>query len=59
MLNLDTTLVPFLIAVPRNTQKLSVMFGVGSGFRLNGINANPLQNNILALHGEYEQNATI
>jgi hypothetical protein len=58
-LNLDTTLVPFLIAVPENTRKVRVVFGIGSGFELNGINTNPLQNSVLALHGEHEHNVTI
>jgi hypothetical protein len=58
-LNLDTTLVPFIIAVPGNTRKVRVVFGVGSGFGLNGINENPLQNTVLALHGEHEHNVTI
>jgi hypothetical protein len=58
-LNLDTTIVPFIIAVLGNTHKVRVVFGVGSGFGLNGINANPLQNTVLVLHGKHEQNVTI
>ncbi len=58
-LNLDTTLVPFLIAVPGNTRKVRVVFGIGSGFGLNCINDNPLQNSVLVLHGEHEANVTI
>jgi hypothetical protein len=58
-LNLDTTLVPFLIAVPGNTRKVRVVFGIGSGLGLNGINENPLHNRVLALHGEHEPNITI
>ncbi len=53
-LNLDTSHVPFLIAIPGNTRKVRVVFGVGTGFGLNGIGPNPIQSNVLALAGEYE-----
>jgi hypothetical protein len=58
-LNLDTTLTPFLIAVPGNTRNVRLVFGLGTGFGLNGIDANALQNNFLALAGEFETNISI
>jgi hypothetical protein len=58
-LNLDTSLVPFLIAIPGNTRRVRVLYGVGTGFGLKGIHENPLQENILALTGEAEDAITI
>jgi hypothetical protein len=53
-LNLDTSHVPFLIAIPGNTRKVHVLFSVGTGFGLNGIGQNPIQANVLALAGKYK-----
>jgi hypothetical protein len=58
-LNLDTTLVPFLIAIPGNTRKVRMVFGVGTGFGLNGISTNALESSVLCLSGEFERNVTI
>jgi hypothetical protein len=59
-LNLDTSLVPFLIAIPGNTcKKVHIIFRVGTGFGLKGIHENPLQDNILTLTGEAEASINI
>ena len=49
----DTTLVPFLVALPGNTRKVRIVYGIATGFGLTGLNINPLQTNILALTGEH------
>jgi hypothetical protein len=58
-LNLDTNFTPFLIAVPGNTRNVHLVFGLGTGFGLSSIKANALQNNFLALAGEFEANISI
>jgi hypothetical protein len=57
-LQFDTNLVPFLMAVPGTTRKLRLIYGVGTGIGLTGIHSNNLENQVLALTGEYEEGVT-
>ena len=54
-LQFDTTLIPFLAAVPGTQRKLRIVYGIGSGIGLTGIHNNNLENKVLALSGEYEE----
>ena len=54
-LQFDTTLIPFMSAVPGTTRKVRIVYGVGSSIGLTGIQSNNLENKVLALSGEYEE----
>jgi hypothetical protein len=51
-LNLDTSLVPFLINIPNNKRHLRILYGIGTGCGLNGLGTNPIENSIVSLTGE-------
>lgn len=54
LLDLETTLVPFLLAVPGQGQRnVRVLYGLGSGAGATGIRENELKDSFLALSGEY------
>ena len=58
-LNLDASLVPFIINIPNNKHQLQILYGVGTGCGLNGLGTNPIENSIIALTGEFISGVTI
>ena len=54
-IHFDTQLIPFLAAVPGSPRQVRLVFGLGTGLGLTGINSNTLDTKILALSGEYEE----
>ena len=58
IIHFDTSLIPFLTAVPGTTRKVRLIFGIGTGIGLTGIQKNDLDSKILALLGEYEEGVT-
>ena len=55
-LNSDKTLIPFIIHSPRHHRCVRLIYGLATGFVINGIKPTPLEDNILALQGEYIPN---
>jgi hypothetical protein len=58
LLNINTSNTSFLIAVPDSIRKVRLIYGVGTGCGLYDFGENPLEDSILALHGEYDQGAS-
>jgi hypothetical protein len=58
-LNMDKSLVPFVINIPNNKRQLRIIYGIGTGCGLNGLGSNPLENSIIALTGELLQGVSI
>jgi hypothetical protein len=54
-LQFDTSLISFLTAVPGSKRAIRLVYGIGTGIGLTGIKSNNLENQILALSGEYEE----
>ena len=58
LLNINTSKTSFIIAVPDSIRKVRLVYGVGTCCGLHDIGENPMEDSILALHGEYEQGAS-
>ena len=53
LLNISTTKVTFLVAVPDSTRQVRILYGLGTGCGLNDIGINPLEDHVLALYGDF------
>ena len=58
LLNINTTKTTFLISVPDSIRKVRLIYGVGTCYGLDDIGENPMEDSILALHGEFEHGAS-
>ena len=51
-LNSAKRITPFLVIIPGTSKKVRVVYGVGTGKGINGLNTSPIDENIMALTGD-------